>query len=116
MGVEALLDGKVVYRSSFPICKTIDASEMADRQQRILAFHFKGGHLCQGEYHTTSAQTIEGNIWQAGADPDDLILGVSFATKNQVVLNTIHIARPDSASTSEVDRGIVVKTFPVRRR
>ncbi|MBZ5782256.1 hypothetical protein, partial [Klebsiella aerogenes] len=68
-----------------------------------------------GEYHTTSTQTIEGNIWQAGADPGDLILGVSFATKNQVLLNTIHIARPGSASSSEVDRGIVVRTFPIPR-
>jgi hypothetical protein len=117
LGVEVVLDGKVVYRSSFPICKVVDVPKTSDRQPRILAFRFKGGHLFQSRsIQTSSAQTIEGNIWQAGIDPDDLILGVSFATKKQILLNTIYFAQPSNASTSEVDRGIVVKTFPVPRK
>ena len=35
-------------------------------------------------------------------------------TKGQILLNTIHIAKPDARSVWELDRGIVVRTFPVQ--
>ena len=109
--LEVLLDRKIIYRSSFPICRSNTGSP-SERRQKIIAFYFKGGHVFQGEYHTGRTQIIEGNIWQAGADRDAVLLGVSFSSKKQVLLNTIHVAKPDRASASEVDRGIVVRTFP----
>jgi hypothetical protein len=113
MGFEMLLNGKVIHRSSFSICPISDRSKETDRKQKIVAFSFKGGHVFQGEYHTTQTQTIEGNIWQAGTDPGAILFGVSFSTKKQVLLNTIHVAKPDSGSTSEIDRGLIVRTFPI---
>jgi hypothetical protein len=112
MRLEVVQDGKIIYRSSFPICRSNTGSKPAARRQRIIVFHFKGGHVFQGEYHTAKTQMIEGNIWQAGADSDALLLGLSFSSKKQVLLNTIHVAKPDSVSASEVDGGIVVRTFP----
>jgi hypothetical protein len=112
MGLEVVLSGKVIYRSSFPVCPIGDRSE--EVYKRVI-FSFKGGHVFQGEYHTTPAQTIAGNIWQAGADPGSLLLGISFATKTQVLLNTIHVAKPDSASVSEIDPGLTVRTFPTHK-
>ena len=53
-------------------------------------------------------QTIEANIWQAGADPDALLLGVTFVS-DRVLLNSIHVAKPDTASASQVDRGVVLR-------
>ncbi|HMK31384.1 MAG TPA: hypothetical protein VK473_17000 [Terriglobales bacterium] len=116
LGLEVQLDGNIIHRSSFPICQISDRPNTSERQQRKITFHFKGGHVFQGRYHTVDSQMIEGNIWQAGADPDAVLLGVSFSTKDQVLLNTIHIAKPGIVSTSEVDRGVVVRTFPVRRK
>ena len=112
MRLEVLLNGKIIYRSSFPICRANSVPTPAEGRQRIIAFSFKGGHVFQGEYHTARTQIIEGNIWQAGADRDAMLLGVSFSSKKQVLLNTIHVAKPDSVSASEVDRGITVRTFP----
>jgi hypothetical protein len=113
MGLEVLLDGEVIHRSSFPICPIIDRSKETDHQQKIVAFSFKGGHVFQGEYHTTRTQMIEGNIWQAGTDPGTILFGISFSTKKQVLLNTIHVAKSGSGSTSEIDRGLFVRTFPI---
>jgi len=110
MRLEILLNGKVLQQSSFPICPIGDRSK---ETEKIVAFTFKGGHVFQGQYHTTRTQTIEGNIWQAGTDPGVILLGVSFSTKKQILLNTIHVAKPDSESTSEIDRGLVVRTFPI---
>jgi hypothetical protein len=116
LGLEVLLNEKTVFRSSFPICPTSDRSKETERQQQIVAFSFKGGHVFQGEYHTTPTQTIEGNIWQAGTDPGAILFGLSFSTKKQVLRNTIHFAKHDTGSTSEIDRGLIVRTFPISRK
>jgi hypothetical protein len=113
MGLEVLLNGKVIHRSSFPICRTSDRPKERDGQQRIIAFTFNGGHVFQGEYHTTRKQPIEGNIWQAGTDPGAILFGISFSIKKQVLLNTIHVAKPGRESASEIDRGLIVRTFPI---
>jgi hypothetical protein len=114
MGIEVLLKGKLIHSSSFPICPS-DRSKNAASQQKVVVFHFKGGHVFQGEYRTAPTEVIEGNIWQAGVDSDAILLGISFMTKKQVLLNTIHVGKVGRLSTSKVDRDIVVRTFPVRR-
>lgn len=111
--IEVLLNGRQLYPSLFPICRMSRANVTADQTRRKLVFFLKGGHVFQGEYCTTPAQTIEANIWEAGGDPGDLLWGVSFMTKRQVLLNTIHIMKPDRLSVSTLDRGLVVKTNPV---
>jgi hypothetical protein len=109
--IEVLLDGKAVYESSFAICPATKRS--AGLKQKIIVFHFKGGYVFQGEYRTSPLETIEGNIWQAGADPGVVLLGVSFSNKKRILLNTIHIAKPDGESVYEIDRGLKVRTFPL---
>ena len=99
MGVEVVLSRKVIYRSSFPVCRIDDHSEnvndlLSNRgtPERKLVFSFKGGHVFQGKNHTTPTQTIEGNVWQSGTDPGVILFGLSFSTKQQVLLNTVHVA------------------------
>jgi hypothetical protein len=73
-----------------------------------------GGHTFQGEHRTSPDETIEGNIWLAASDPGDILFGLSFANKKRTLLNTVHIAKSDNESASEIDRGIQVRTFPLR--
>lgn len=114
LGLVVLLDGKSVYRSKFSVCLNNDRPTPTAEERKIV-FHLKGGRVFQGEYRTSPTQTIEADIWQAGADPDALLLGVTFVS-DRVLLNTIHIAKPDRASMSELDRGIVVRTFPLDQK
>jgi len=111
IGLEILLEGKKIFSHSGPICRGKRSSENGRAE-----FYFKGGHRFQGKYATVPTEKIEGNIWQAGGDPDAIILGISFATKNRILLNTLHIAKPDGPTSSEIDNGIVVRTFPVLRQ
>lgn len=113
LGLVVSLDGKAVYRSHFAVCR--DNGPTATAEERKIVFHFKGGHVFQREYRTLYTQTIEANIWQAGADPDSLMLGVTFVS-DRVLLNAIHVAKPDSASVTQLDRGIVVRTFPFAQK
>jgi len=115
LGIEVLVSGKMIHRSSFPICPVDSSSTEKEPRPKIVAFFMKGGNVFQGKYRTTPSQKIEGNIWQAGADPGAIIFGVSFAAKNQILLNTIHVAKVNNESKSEIDFGIIVRTFPIQR-
>lgn len=123
VGLEVALSRKVIYRSSFPVCPIEDYSEnvkdlLSARGSpgRKLVFSFKGGHVFQGEYRTTPTQTIEANVWQSGTGPGVILLGLSFSTKKQLLLNTIHVAQMDKAFTSEIDHGLTVRTFPISHK
>jgi len=123
MGLEVVLRQKVIYRSSFPVCPINDYSDNVKNllsargtPERKLVFSFKGGHVFQGEYHTTPTQRIEGNVWQSGTDPGVILFGLSFSTQKHVLLNTVHVAKLSGASTSEIDSGLTVRTFPVSHK
>ena len=108
LGVTVLLDREVLYRGVLQICRG-----SRDAEDGRVKFHFAGGHLFQGEYHTRSTDSIEGDIWQAGGEPDALVLGISFDIKKQILLNTLHIARPDKQTSSELDTGLSITTHPL---
>ena len=114
MGIEVQVHGRMIHRSSFPICPVDARSTEKEDRPKIVAFFMKGGNVFQGKYRTTPTQTIEGNIWQAGADPGAITFGLSFSAKGQVLLNTVHVAEVNRESESEIDSGITVRTFPIR--
>ena len=113
MGIKIIVEGQTIYRSSFRACRMERSDATTEGQRKIRAFHFSGGHTFQDEYRTTMREQIEGNLWQAGADPDGIVLGVSFDAHNQVLLNTIHLVKPGKPTQSVLDRGVVIKTYPM---
>ncbi len=114
MGLDLLVEGRIVYHSGFRACLMERTDANAQGESKTRAFYFSGGHNFQGVYATTKEEQVEGNIWEAGADPDDILLGVSFATLNQVLLNTIHIVKPGKPTQSTLDRNVIIKTYPLR--
>lgn len=104
-------DLKVLYHGVLPICQG-NRSAGDGRAE----FHFPGGHTFQGNFRTRTADSIEGDIWQAGGEPDALILGISFTTGKRILLNTIHLADRRRRASSRVDKGLFVTTFPVAIR
>jgi hypothetical protein len=112
MEFRLLLDGKTIYQSQFHACRLNRTHANSDRQGKIKSFQFSGGHTFQGTYHTKNSERIEADVWQAGADADDIVLGVSFVLRNQILLNTIHIVKPGESTQSELDPGLLIKTYP----
>jgi len=108
LGVTVHLNHKVLYQGAVPICQG-----SRDAEDGRVEFHFVGSHTFQRQYRTHPTDSIEGDIWQASGERDALVLGISFETKKQVVLNTLHIARPTKRSSSEIDKGLFVTTYPV---
>ena len=120
MKLEVRLDEKIIYQSSFPLCQAKRSSDHSQGQSRQLHFTFNAPRtiVWQGyrdEDNTTNPnQVIEGDIWLAGADPDALLLGVSFIAHNTIYMNTIHIAHPTRRDVSEIASGLVIITALVR--
>ncbi len=115
--LDVSLDGKSLYSSTFPICRARRTDIKPEPQQRILEFRFDGEpHRFRRRNPATGPQPIQGNIWEVGGERYAILLGVSFATGDQVLLNTVHIARADSPSRSERVRGLVITTRPLRAR
>jgi hypothetical protein len=114
IGIQVLVDGQMVYRSRFRACHVKRTETLTKSENEAQVFEFSGGHTFQNEFHTSKKEKIEGNIWQAGADPDDILLGVSFGAPHQILLNTIHIVEPHKPTQSTLDRNAIIKTFPIR--
>ena len=114
--LEFHLDGKLVYSSTFPICHVRRSDIRPEPQQRLLTFDFDAApHRFGTQYRASEPEPITANIWEASQRRTGVVLGVSFATTERVLLNTRHAARPDSPARSEWIRGLELITRPVRR-
>jgi hypothetical protein len=120
MGIEIQLDDTIVYQSVFPVCR-VDRADPVSQGQRIGKIHFTfrpGRPIVWEGYRDTKDTTkaghlLEADLWQAGADPDDLIIGLSFADARTIYMNTVHIAHPSQRDESVVAAGLRVVTYPV---
>ena len=109
------LDGKPVYNSTFPICRLRRADIKPDRQQRLLQFRFAGVPRRFGvRSRVSDIQVIEGNVWETGGERHAILLGISLAAGDQVLMNLHFLASTDLGSRSESPRGFVITTRPVR--
>jgi hypothetical protein len=108
LDVTVRIDRKVLYHGVLPICHG-----SRDAEDGRVEFHFSGGRTFQGKYRTRTTDSIEGDIWQAGGEPDALILGISFDTGKQILLNTLHIANPGKQTSSQLDKDLFITTYPV---
>jgi hypothetical protein len=119
MAIDVFLYNKPIYQAHFYVsarnCREKDSIHI----QKTLTFSFRAkcNIFSTGEDNTLDSlfdsfgtQLIEGDIWQAGNDSSVILLGVSFVTKDQILLNTIHIAIRDSISESELADGLFIKT------
>jgi hypothetical protein len=109
-----VLEGKSIYQADFRICKKTALQAASGPEQPTRVFHFRGGHVFQGEFHTHHTDIIEGNIWLAGPDTDGLIFGIAFVSKDQGLLNTLHIAKPGATQEFVQDTGLITKTYPLK--
>jgi hypothetical protein len=120
MYAEVRFHSKLIYQTSFPICAMNRRDIEPERPQRILDFYFKANCniFKSGEdgsldslFESFGISRIEGNIWEAGKDPNDIIFGVSFVAKNQILLNGIHVAKIGEISKTNLAKGLAIKTF-----
>ena len=104
--------GKIVYQSSTAICRVQSGNAAPDRSQGGLSFSINNnGRSVLGE---SAGESLQGKLWEAGEEPDNLIFGVSIASKEHVWLNALHVVYPDKLSHSELGKSLVIDTYPMR--
>lgn len=120
MTLQVRLDGATIFGSSFPICKGKRSSISRAVRKKHLNFTFKPSRAIVWKGYRDSdntsrpGQAIKGSIWLAGSDPDDLVLGLVFMTRNSIYMNTIHIAHPGKRDQTEIEPGLAVTTYPAK--
>ena len=112
--VEVYQQKKVLFAASIPICAMDRSNIEPEHPQKILQFSFEAEcGIFGSEFKLLGVRHIEGNIWEAGSDPDDVLLGVSFASEEQVFLNTVHIALAKKAAKTNLAQGLYIKSYPL---
>jgi hypothetical protein len=121
MTVEVKVHRTVIKKVSVPLCRVPQAPNnrrpnaeqinFSFRPQRALVFT---GYRDESD-RVLARQVVECSLWQAGADPDAVLIGVSFSTSNRILMNTIHIAHPNRRDQSTITRDLTVTTYPTAR-
>ncbi|HXK21147.1 MAG TPA: hypothetical protein VMS55_00575 [Myxococcota bacterium] len=118
MRIAVSLDSVTLYKSSFPICQAKRASASSQGQKAKVQFTFRPARDIEWHGYRTKAtrtqeqQPLTCRLWQAGADPNDLLIGVGLDDANGIHMNTIHVAKRMERSRSEIARGLVIETYP----
>ncbi len=108
---ETTVDGKLITAARFPVSRLARGEVKADPKQKVFEYYFdlhkKKGRTFRG----IVKGKVEGNIWEAGMEKDGIIFGVSWVTKNYIMMNTLHMAVLDETNVSEQGKGVYFKTY-----
>jgi len=108
---ETTIDGHLVATAKFPVNRAARGEIKPEQKQRIFEYNFilhkKKGRSFNDVYHGS----VEGNIWEAGMEKDSIIFGISWVTRNQIMLNTLHFAQLDKVEAVEIAPGVHFKTY-----
>ena len=118
MRLEVNLDGAMVAGYSVPICKVPRSDRTKDPKIVTVVLHPDHRIVWTGHGEvddtTDAGEKIAGNIWQAGAEPDALVFRVTFAVKDKLLMNTVHVAQTANRAETEIAKGLSVTTRPVK--
>jgi hypothetical protein len=109
------LDTTPVYHSVLAACPDSVPDSLRERVTRATFVFRSARPLSWDDVRTPAGETIEGNVWRAGADSHAVLFGISFVSQGRVLLNTIHIAALDSSTAFPLGAGIRSVTLPNKR-
>jgi hypothetical protein len=121
MTLEVRFDNRIVHKSTFPICRANRDAIYRQGQNGRIEFTWRPGRVImwtgyrEPDDRTVANGLLEANIWEAGAGPDTMTLGVSFVSGKRIVMNTAHIAHPGATNESAIAKGLVVRTYPATK-
>jgi hypothetical protein len=113
--IDLILDGRPLYGATTPICQGTREDHMNSKK---VSFTFQPPRAItwtgyRGQALTTKAgQKLSADLWQAGTDPNDLVLGISVSDGRVLYMNATHVAYPEEPSTTEIEKGLIITTHP----
>jgi hypothetical protein len=122
MSLQVYLDQKIIYETTFHILHAKRSSAYSKGQEKALHYSFTAPRaiVWQGykdaDETSPANQKILGDIWLAGADPDCLILGITFGGRDSNYMNTLHIAHAYQRDESIIASGLIIVTAPIEEK
>jgi hypothetical protein len=108
---ETTVDGELLATAKFPVSRAARGQIKPEEKQTIFEYNFVL-HKKQGRsLNEVSQGSVEGNIWIAGMEKDGIIFGISWVTRNQIILNTLHFAALDKVEAVEIAPGVYFKSY-----
>lgn len=122
LSIDVILANKAVYHTEVPICRMVGSQAAAAKDNDGLTFSLTpilpivfSGYRATNEF-VPAGTPLEMSVWQAGADPDTLTLGVSVADAKEIYVNTLFFAKPDAETSEELGTGLVMITKPIKHK
>jgi hypothetical protein len=119
--LEVRFERRVLHTETIPTCRARGDSEAAKGQEKRISFTFLAeramtwtGYLASGEsLESPASAMLTVDIWEAGADPDAMLLGVTVMGERQIYMNTGFAVRPGEQSILGLGKDMVVIVRPV---
>ena len=118
------LDGKTIYATSLPLCRWERRFEKGKASFRFTpprplvwyGYRSDQGDGAKDPGDTTPAgTTLEVHFWQAGGEPDVILLGYTVATSDGLRMNSLYPLSPTQRRTLEMAPGLVLETRPEKK-
>jgi len=116
--LEVRFDRATICQSKIPLCHVDRGSIKVGGHDRRIHFSFqphrenKWSGYRDGEDVTKAGISPDGYLWEAGADPEDILVGVTLSDAKGIHVNAIHVALPHKRTETEIAAGLVIITRP----
>ena len=117
--VELKVDQTKVFEATVPICHQERGGAASQGQSAgQIQFTFRPNRAIvwsgyrEHDDVTPANAALDAVLWQAGSDPDDLIIGVIVADAKKNVMHTLHLAYPGVENSTTLAKGVVLRTYP----
>ena len=119
------LGGKTLYATSLPLCRWDRQEEKGKTSFRFVPARplvWYGYRSDEGDGTRDLGDTaprgtsLEVEFWQAGGESNAIELGYSVSASDGPHMNSIHILSPTQRRTSTMAPGLVLETWPEKKR
>lgn len=122
MTLEVHVGTTTAYKSTFPLCHAERGTPPEQGQATNIDFVIRPQRPIRWTGYrdppgrTTANQALRVSLWEAGADPDAIVIGVSVMDRNRIYMNMIHTAIVGERRQSEIAEGVTITTYPARAK
>ena len=125
VAIRLRLDGRTVYSASLPVCRWDRTHEDGTARfrftpsRRLVWYGYRSdegdGTTDPGD-PTPAGAALDVDLWQAGGEPDVILLGFTIAAGNDLHMNSLHFLSPTEDRMSTMAPGLVLETRPEPKR
>jgi hypothetical protein len=120
--IEVRLDGHSMYHAVVPICRRGRPEQRQAGSAPSVAFSFRPARAIVWHGYRDSEDAAPAGaplvieLWQASADANTLMLGVTASdpTTQAIYMKTVHVAKVDQDSATDIARGLTLFSHPYR--